>query len=119
MSDKNLRLRLNNDEELRLCKEMMRRPKLLRELVLSQAQEKLFNFVGHRYETSAPEVAKEFRCSIQSASGRLSALAKKGYLVRRKSIHGSGGLEYFYMTFLRAEYLESIDHKQNRSLRCG
>jgi predicted DNA-binding transcriptional regulator len=111
------RKKLIKDEELRLRKEMMRRPKLLRELVLSKAQEKLFNFVAARYEVGAAAVAKEFHCSIQSASGRLSAMKKKGYLVRRKSIHGSGGLEYFYMTFSRAEYLESIP-KQNRSLRC-
>jgi len=109
---------LRKDEELRLRKEMMRRPKLLRELVLTDDQEKLFNFVGYRYEVGASAVASEFCITIQSASSRLSALAKKGYLVRRKSIHGSGGLEYFYMTFARAEYLESIP-KQNRSLRCG
>jgi hypothetical protein len=118
MNKKTLINQLNKDEELRLRRELMRRPKLLRELVLSDAQEKLFNFVAHWYTVNAPAVAKEFRCSIQSASGRLAVLAKKGYLVRSKTTHSSGGLEYQYMTFARAEYLESIP-KQNRSLRCG
>jgi predicted transcriptional regulator len=113
-----LKRQLEKDEALRLRKAMMRNPKLLRELVLSEAQEKLYNLVAYRYEVGAAAVAKELRCSIQSASSRLSALAKKGYLVRRKSIHGSGGVEYFYMTFARADYLDSIP-KQNRSLRCG
>jgi predicted transcriptional regulator len=118
VSEKAIRKQLDSDYERHLRKEMMRRPKLLRDLVLSDAQEKLINFVSSRYWVFATEVAKEFRCSVQSASGRLAVLAKKGYLVRQKTTHNSGGLEYRYMTFQRQEYLESIP-KQNRSLRCG
>lgn len=109
--------RLDKDEHARIRKIIMGNPGLVRELAITEEQQEIIEFIAYRYESTAHEVADHFKCSIQSASSRLSALAKKGYLVRRKSIHNSGGLEYYYMTFQRRDYLDSI--KSHTSMRCG
>lgn len=114
----NEKRQLEKDERIRIRKIIMSNPSLVRELAISEEQQELVEFIASRYESTAREVADRFDCSIQSASSRLNALAKKGYLVRRKSIHTSGGLEYYYMTFQRQDYLNSIP-KANLSLRCG
>lgn len=62
---------------------MLDSPASVRASTLSDHEIELVKFVKRRGEVRSPDVADEFRISLQNASIRLSALVTAGYLRRQ------------------------------------
>jgi len=68
----------------------------IRDLLLTETQEKLVKIIGEKKFTTANETAKQLNISIQNASSKLHTLYRRGYLQRLTTSAESGGIEYVY-----------------------
>jgi DNA-binding MarR family transcriptional regulator len=69
----------------------------IRSLLLTEQQIDLACFINCRGKTTAAQISKIRKVSIQNASSKLSTLHKKGYLIREAYSAESGGIEFGYM----------------------
>lgn len=68
----------------------------VRSALLTQCQIDLVLFINLRGETTAADISRIKKVSIQNASSKLSILHKKGYLERETRSAESGGIEHYY-----------------------
>lgn len=71
---------------------------LIKELMLSDGDLLVIDAVSKGHHTSA-KLSKHLKISVQSASGRLSRLADKGYLSKKTVFHPTGGVINEYTAF--------------------
>ena len=72
--------------------------KAIRKLLISEQGKKVWRFVMDERKATTSDVMKEFRLSVQHASGILNKLYRQGYLSRYGRQQESGGKEWVYYT---------------------
>jgi predicted transcriptional regulator len=72
--------------------------KAIKKLLISEQGKKVWRWVMDERKATTAEVAKEFKLSVQHASGVLNKLHTQGYLSRFEQQQDSGGKEWVYYT---------------------